>query len=199
MNESSASIAPCSALRSSQRSSLLSNRLIGLLLSLPFTLLLSSEPAHAQWRVDRVFDGDSLRLIDKNGQRLAVRLAGIDAPEKNQAYADRSRQNLILLMANCKPELSVQKIDRYGRSVSQLFCGERDLALAQLERGYAWHFTRYAKEQPFELRRTYREAQQRAQAAGLGLWRDDNPIEPWIYRDQQRALRHSSGSTSIRH
>ena len=171
---------------------------MALLFILAIIMPLLGRPAYAQWRVDRVFDGDSVRLIDKDGQRVAVRLAGIDAPEKNQAYSDRSRQNLISLMADCQPELSVQKIDRFGRSVGQMFCGERDLSLAQLERGYAWHFTRYAREQPVELRSSYREAQERAKAAKLGLWHDDNPIEPWVYRDQQRTLRKSSARDSVR-
>lgn len=161
------------------------------LLSLVLSLLLFPLAVNAQWRIDHVVDGDSLRLFDTNGQRVTVRLAGIDAPEKTQAYADRSRQNLQALVSDCAPEVQIQKIDRYGRSISQVFCGERDLALAQLESGLAWHFSRYANEQPPALRTAYVQAEQRSKEAGLGLWKDEAPIEPWSFRDQQRASRRS--------
>ena len=161
---------------------------------LALMLLLCATPAIAQWRIERVLDGDSIRLIDIQGQRLSVRLEGIDAPEKSQPYADRSRQNLQSLMTGCKPEVSVHKTDRYGRSVSQVFCDERDVALAQLEDGFAWHFGRYAKEQSPESRESYRAAEQRARQARRGLWKDDAPLEPWAFRDQQRALRRPNRS-----
>jgi endonuclease YncB( thermonuclease family) len=154
-------------------------------------LLIATGAVNAQWQIDKVLDGDSLMLRDRNGQRLSVRLAGIDAPERGQAFADRSRQNLRMLTANCTPEWIFQKIDRYGRSIGLIFCDGRDLGLAQLETGLAWHFSRYAKEQPFEQRTAYLNAQQRAQRASIGLWRDVEPMPPWSFREQRRGNRNN--------
>lgn len=152
-------------------------------------LLLAAGAVNAQWQIDKVLDGDSIVLRDRNGQRLSVRLAGIDAPERGQAYADRSRQNLRNLTTNCTPEWIFQKIDRYGRSIGLIFCDGRDLGQAQLETGLAWHFSRYAKEQRFEQRTAYLNAQLRAQRAGIGLWRDAEPMPPWSFREQRRGIR----------
>lgn len=152
-------------------------------------LLLAAGAVNAQWQIDKVLDGDSIVLRDRNGQRLSVRLAGIDAPERGQAFADRSRQNLRNLTTNCTPEWIFQKIDRYGRSIGLIFCDGRDLGQAQLETGLAWHFSRYAKEQPFEQRTAYLNAQLRAQRAGIGLWRDAEPMPPWSFREQRRGIR----------
>ncbi len=154
-------------------------------------LLIWVGAADAQWRTARVLDGDSLMLYDVGGQRLSVRLAGIDAPERGQAFSDRSLKNLKSLVADCQPEAKCQKIDRYGRSICQVFCDRRDLGLAQLEAGLAWHFSRYAHEQPIDQRSQYFDAQQKAQADGLGLWRDASAVAPWTFRGQQRAERRS--------
>lgn len=149
-------------------------------------LLLSGSPAQAQWRIDRVLDGDSLVLRDQAGQRLNVRIAGIDAPEKSQAFADRSRQHLRSLSADCEPVLDIHKTDRFGRSVAQVLCADRDLGLAQIEAGLAWHFARYEQEQKPTQRNRYSEAQRQAQAARRGLWSDDEPNAPWRHRAQRR-------------
>jgi endonuclease YncB( thermonuclease family) len=161
------------------------------LVQVGFVLLIWVGAADAQWRIGRVLDGDSLMLYDASGQRLSVRLAGIDAPERGQAFSDRSQKNLKSLVADCQPEVKFQKIDRYGRSVCQVFCDTRDLGLAQLEAGLAWHFSRYAQEQPIDQRNQYFNAQQKAQADGSGLWRDASAVAPWTFREQQRAERRT--------
>lgn len=159
--------------------------LLALLALLPL-LTLWSAPARAQWRVDRVLDGDSLRVYDDQGQRVTVRLAGIDAPEKAQPYADRSRQHLRELLRDCRPQLQIHKRDRFGRAVAVATCDGRDLGLAQLEAGWAWHFRRYKNEQPAQERLAYARAEDRARESRRGLWRETAPTPPWVYRDTVR-------------
>jgi endonuclease YncB( thermonuclease family) len=165
------------------RTALESPKLRSLLLA---AMLLWGLPAQAQWRIDRVLDGDSLVLRDRTGQRLNVRITGIDAPEKSQPFADRSRQHLRSISAGCAPTLDIQKTDRYGRSVAQVQCADRDLGLAQIEAGLAWHFTRYELEQKPAQRSGYSEAQRQARAARRGLWSEAAPTAPWLFRAQRR-------------
>ena len=64
--------------------------------------------------------------------------------------------------------------------------GERDVGLAQIEAGLAWHFRRYAAEQPAARRQAFEQAEQRARRRRAGLWQDATPVAPWQYREQAR-------------
>ena len=77
-----------------------------------------------------------------------MRLAGIDAPEKAQAFGERSKQNLSQLVFDKDVRADCYKRDRYGRDVCRVWvtpsdcrsCGlTLDVALAQLTVGLAWH------------------------------------------------------------
>lgn len=133
-----------------------------------------------------VQDGDSFELLTGDGRRLRVRIAAIDAPERQQRFAGRSREHLRELLAGHPVTITVQKIDRYGRVIADVRSDERDVGLAQIEAGLAWHFRRYADEQPAARRRTFAQAEQRARQRRAGLWRDETPVAPWQYRQQAR-------------
>jgi len=47
-----------------------------------------------QGKVIGVSDGDTITVLDENRVAHKVRLAGIDAPEKAQAFGDRSKKHL---------------------------------------------------------------------------------------------------------
>ena len=46
-----------------------------------------------QGKVIGVSDGDTITVLDASRVARKVRLAGIDAPEKSQAFGDRSKGN----------------------------------------------------------------------------------------------------------
>jgi len=52
----------------------------------------------AEWivecRVVALSDGDTITILDTAKVQHKIRLAGIDAPEKGQAFGERSKQNL---------------------------------------------------------------------------------------------------------
>ena len=45
-------------------------------------------------RVVGVSDGDTVTVLDNANRQHKIRLSGIDAPEKSQAFGQRSKQNL---------------------------------------------------------------------------------------------------------
>lgn len=137
-------------------------------------------------RVLSVQDGDSFELLAGDGRRLRIRIAAIDAPERHQRFAGRSREHLRALLAGHPVTVTLQKTDRYGRVIADVECGERDVGLAQIEAGLAWHFRRYAAEQPAARRQAFEQAEQRARRRRAGLWQDATPVAPWQYREQAR-------------
>ncbi len=53
-------------------------------------------------KVAKITDGDTLYVLDANYWRHKIRLAGIDAPERKQAYGLASRKHLASIVAGTK-------------------------------------------------------------------------------------------------
>lgn len=136
-----------------------------------------------------VHDGDSFVVRTADGRRLQVRIAGIDAPEKGQPFADVSRRQLAALLRDRTLGVFPVKTDPYGRTVADVTVEGADVGLAQVRLGLAWHFRRYASEQSPAMRREYAAAESQAREHRIGLWADPHPIEPWKHRDALRGAR----------
>lgn len=92
-------------------------------------------------RVINIVDGDTLTVQTPDTSRVKVRLAGIDAPERGQSFAEASRQHLREIVLNKTVAIEPGKYDRYGRVVALVRLQDgRDVGLAQVETGMAWWF-----------------------------------------------------------
>jgi endonuclease YncB( thermonuclease family) len=161
------------------------------ILRLAFTLLLAlaAGPAAAVEPVGKVIgvaDGDTLTLLDSNRTRHRIRLDGIDAPERSQPYGQRARQSLASLAHGRTAQAHCGKVDRYGRAVCRVTVDGVDVGLEQIRRGFAWHYVRYANEQPETERSAYAQAERAARSSGAGLWSYRDPTPPWDFRRAQR-------------
>lgn len=163
------------------------------------SVLLGCSTAYATNRltgfVVAVSDGDTITVLDADKRQHKVRLAGIDAPEKAQAFGDRSKTNLSRLLFNQDVRVEWKKFDRYQRIVGKVIakspdcpsCGLiLDAGLAQITSGMAWWYRDYAKEQSAEDRARYEHAEFEAKIRRVGLWNDKNPIPPWAWRRGMR-------------
>lgn len=137
-------------------------------------------------RLQHLSDGDSFIVRTEDARRLTIRLVGIDAPEKAQAYGDDSRRSLRDAIEGQTLTILPVKRDPYGRLVARVFVGDKDVALEQVRTGLAWHYRRYESDQTPSERREFSVAEQHAREAGIGLWADPSPLPPWRYREQQR-------------
>jgi endonuclease YncB( thermonuclease family) len=138
-------------------------------------------------RTVRVQDGDSFIATTDDGKRITVRLSGVDAPERSQAFADRARRHLRGLLEKQSLRIRVAKTDRFGRIVGEVYVvhpdgGASDAGLAQIAAGLAWYFRRYADDLPAALRDRYAQAEARARESRAGLWGDPEPEPPWEFR-----------------
>ena len=136
-------------------------------------------------RVVGVSDGDTVTVIDANKTQYKIRLAGIDAPEKAQAYGQKSKESLSDLVFGKQVDVEWSKQDRYGRTVGKIMLAGVDINLEQIKRGMAWHYKQYQNEQSPEDRDAYAKYQSQAQERRVGLWRDPAPIEPAVFRQKK--------------
>ena len=132
-----------------------------------------------------VSDGDSITVLDAGKHQHKIRLQGIDAPEKAQAYGQTSKESLSALVYKKNVQVLWAKKDRYGRTVGQVMVGGLDACLEQVKRGMAWHYKDYQAEQSAEDRDLYDRAEIQARTQRLGLWQDFSPMEPSAFRRQR--------------
>ncbi len=134
-------------------------------------------------RVVGVTDGDTVTVLDAGNREEKIRVGGIDAPEKRQAFGEKSKQSLASLVFGKDVRIEWKKRDRYGRIVGQVIVEPSvDAGLAQLRSGLAWHYKKYEGEQSPEDRLSYAKAEDEARASKTGLWSDTAPVPPWEFR-----------------
>jgi endonuclease YncB( thermonuclease family) len=149
-------------------------------------------------RVVKVVDGDTIYVLDDALTQHKIRLAGIDAPEKNQPYGLASRKHLASLVAGKSVTVEYTKYDRYGRIIGKVVINGVDVCLEQIKAGLAWHYKRYENEQAPEDRKMYARAEDQARTGRIGLWRDNNPRPPWEFRRFYRSRTSEEQGDTIR-
>jgi len=136
-----------------------------------------------------VFFGPFVKLIDGDtffariqGVVMEFRLSDIDAPEHDQPYGARSRDELRSLIGGHQLIIVFVDTDRYGRTVSQVWVNNMNVNHEMARRGAAWFYPQFARDDAvFEI-------EQQARDAKRGLWglSSDERIEPWIWRERKR-------------
>lgn len=159
-------------------------------LLLALTLTFSIQLASADTIIGRVVgvsDGDTITVLDQNNTQYKVRLAGIDAPEKKQAFGNVSKKSLSDMVFDNKVLVDWHKHDRYGRIVGKVILNGRDVNVEQINRGMAWFYRKYQNELVLDDRLAYLHAQEAAESSKTGLWLDQEPIAPWDFRKQKNS------------
>ena len=127
-------------------------------------------------KVISIIDGDTVHVLTADKQQIKIRLAGIDTPERSQAYGTNAKQALSEKIFGKTVEVKAQTKDRYGRTVADLYLGERWINLELVAEGWAWHYKYYSKDKRLA------DAEVKARKARAGLWSDGNAVPPWDYR-----------------
>ena len=133
-------------------------------------------------KVINVADGDTITVLDDTHTQHKIRLTGIDAPEKRQAFGNVSRLSLAEQVAGQSVAVEWAKVDKYGRKLGKVLLAGLDSNLVQVKRGLAWHYKQYQREQSPADQQSYAAAEIEARATKLGLWRDADPMPPWEFR-----------------
>ena len=148
-------------------------------------LALAANAEELTGRVVEVSDGDTLTVRVEGQRPLKVRLAGMDAPEHDQPFGQRSRQSLSELAFGRTATVVVQKTDDYGRTVGTVTVGGVNVEAEQVRRGLAWVYRHYTDDARL------RALEAEAKAARRGLWADAQPMPPWEWRHGGNAAARS--------
>lgn len=127
--------------------------------------------------VTRVSDGDTLWVRpDDGGRPLKLRLQGIDAPERCQAWGPQARDALAARVLNRPVQVHTRAYDDYQRLIGTLQIDGEDVAAWMVREGHAWSY-RYRRSLG-----PYAEQEAQARAARRGLFAADAPVLPRDFR-----------------
>lgn len=127
-----------------------------------------------------VGDGDTIRVTGANGQKVTIRLACIDAPETAQGESGAvATQMLKQLLAAGSLEIRPQTVDRYGRTVAEIYAGGRNVNLEMVRMGAAYVYQQYLSGCDESA---YLGAESQAERYRFGVWRWGNEVKPWDFR-----------------
>lgn len=149
--------------------------------------------ASFEGKVVGLSDGDTITVLSRDEVQYKIRLAGIDAPEKRQAYGDKSRAHLASLVFGKWVAVDWTKRDRYGRIIGKVSVAGQDVCLDQIRNGMAWHYKKYAADQDWSDRSLYAAAERDALRDRRGLWKDAAPVPPWEFRSNGRTRGRANG------
>ncbi|WP_265947796.1 thermonuclease family protein [Dechloromonas sp. A34] len=88
-------------------------------------------------RVVRIADGDTLTVLEDNRVQYKVRLAGIDTPERRQAFGAKAKRHLSDMVMGRTVTVEYGKLDRYKRIVGKVTLNGVDICLEQIKAGLA--------------------------------------------------------------
>lgn len=138
-------------------------------------------------KVVRVADSDSITVLTDQKRQIKVRLYGIDCPESRQAYGSRAKQFTSGKVFGQRVHVEVMDVDRYGRTVGIVTTADGTVVNRELlAYGMAWVYTAYCKA---PLCREWKQVEQKARQAKVGLWADKSPVSPWKWRTLKREKR----------
>ncbi len=142
--------------------------------------------AEIRGRVVKVADGDTITILDAANVQHKIRFHGIDAPEKSQAFGQKSKQHLSSLVFGKDVCVKYKSRDKYGRILGTVHVDGKDVNLEMLRAGLAWHYKRY------DSTPAYAAAELEARQNRRGLWADSNPTPPEDFRHGVKSAATSS-------
>ncbi len=139
--------------------------------------------------VKLVIDGDTV-VVSIGGQREKIRLDSIDCPEGDQEWGSAAKYGLVKLIGGRSIQLEQQAVDIYGRIVATIYVwnetknewsnvNERMVTL-----GHAWVMRLYYNHLSKDRKNKLNQLERWARSKKVGLWRSQNPIPPWNWRNK---------------
>jgi len=162
-----------------------------ILLLLTLVLILPTLSLSADWKVIRVYDGDTIKAEGYDIE-IKVRLVGIDAPEisrkkrqPGQPYSQQAKKYLADLVLNKIVDIKGYGLDRYNRILGVIYLYPRNINLEMVKAGLAEVY-RGKLPRAFDAA-PYQRAEVEAWKSNRGMWfLGDKYISPKEWRNMYK-------------
>jgi endonuclease YncB( thermonuclease family) len=132
-------------------------------------------------KVTTVIDGNTLEVVTADAETYRIVLHGIDCPELGQEYGEAAKLHLEKMILSKEIMVEMMGKDRWGNYVAIVFVNDVDLRVDLLTRGLAWTVEKGAIA-------ALKDIENRARTRNIGLWEQNDPTPPWVYRRQQSMM-----------
>lgn len=148
-----------------------------------------SEPGEITGKVVSIAYGDTITILTAAKKQVKIRMNGIDALERGEAFGTKSKEMLSHIIGKSDVRVQTHGEDRYSRTNGELFVRTPNIAASDPEvnlnfmmvaNGYAWPYVRYTPDNK-QLAHAVKHAREKK----LGLWAAPSPVVPWDWRKQE--------------
>lgn len=143
-------------------------------------LFISIESYALSGKVISVSDGDTLTILTNDKKKVRIRLLNIDAPELNQPYGDQAKWLLNKLVYSRQVYIDESGKDIYNRILGTVYYGQTNINKQMVFSGYAWAYRKGLND------KSYISLEKTAKDNKRGLWQDNNPIDPKLWRSSKK-------------
>ena len=132
-------------------------------------------------KVTKIVDGDTIEFKDAaSKKKYRFKLIEIDAPERDQPWGSKARKALSKKILRKNVELHVQGRDGDGNMIGRVYFKKRDISRELIDEGHAWVHKRSTTNS------NLLKAEKSARSNRLGLWRQEDPVSPWNWRQEAK-------------
>lgn len=128
-------------------------------------------------KATNVYDGDTFTLVESDGNKVKIRIVGIDAPEAKQEYGLKSRDYARSILDGKNVRVYLEPGETYGRKLGIVITEDGiHFNYEMVASGNAWWYDNYSQDKYLKA------AMEKAKEDKLGLWSTSNPEAPWEWR-----------------
>jgi endonuclease YncB( thermonuclease family) len=130
-------------------------------------------------KVVGISDGDTIKMM-LGGKAVKIRLFEIDAPERSQSFGQKARQFTSELAFGKIVRLESHGEDQFGRILGVIILPDGKVLNEEIvKNGFAWKY-KYSDNKKLEALESI------ARQNKSGLWQDEHPIPPWVFRKKNK-------------
>lgn len=152
-------------------------KFIYIILFLNCSLLFSQ----SKGKVIKIKDGDTIVVLLGNNHQETLRLAEVDCPENGQAFGKNAKQFTSSQVFGKTILFYRVNKDRYRRTIAKIFYDDNKYLSAEIiKSGWGWWYFKASKNTDLK---SYEIS---AKNSKIGLWKDNNAISPWEFRNNKK-------------
>jgi endonuclease YncB( thermonuclease family) len=133
-------------------------------------------------KVTEILSGTRISVMKSGQSKIEVCISNLEVPENGQPYADLAQQHLkdLLIEQSIRIELK-SFVEENNCLLGDVYLNNININLQMVRDGVGWSNKDYYYPEGYY---TFESAEKAARSEKRGIWQDEFPTPPWIFREQ---------------